>query len=182
MRKGRDFCFVQFFHDFAQFSVPECPNNNEVEKPTKLNSVCRMSALDNCGENQMCIQEKSDGDEGTCQCRAGYVNEDDAKCVPKTQSPHLQPPEPRRPKAAVDVASPSVQQPEPEGEPEDASEGSSATAAIVVSLLVVVALFGVAAFIVLRTRLAPRLRARLTRTPYDDMAIRAADSQQNVIA
>ena len=69
--------------------------------------------------------------------------------------------------------------------------GGSAVAGVVI-FLIVVAVVGVGAFVILRTRLAPRLRARLTNTPYGDIvggtgiggfgAGGRSDSSQNVIA
>ena len=74
---------------------------------------------------------------------------------------------------------------------EDEEGGGSAVAGVVI-FLIVVAVVGVGAFVILRTRLAPRLRARLTNTPYGDIvggtgiggfgAGGRTDSSQNVIA
>ena len=71
-------------------------------------------------------------------------------------------------------------------------EGGGSAVAGVVIFLIVVAVVGVGAFVILRTRLAPRLRARLTNTPYGDIvggtgiggfgAGGRSDSSQNVIA
>ena len=70
--------------------------------------------------------------------------------------------------------------------------GEGSAVAGVVIFLIVVAVVGVGAFVILRTRLAPRLRARLTNTPYGDIvggtgiggfgAGGRSDSSQNVIA
>ena len=75
---------------------------------------------------------------------------------------------------------------------DSAEEGGSGAVAGVVIFLIVVAVVGVGAFVILRTRLAPRLRARLTNTPYGDIvggtgiggfgAGGRTDSSQNVIA
>ncbi len=77
-------------------------------------------------------------------------------------------------------------QAQPEVTKEEEEEGGgSAAAAVGISVVVVVLVAAVAAFLVLRTRLAPRLRARLTRTPYEDIVIgrqARSGSQQNVIA
>ena len=99
--------------------------------------------------------------------------------------------QPRRPKSADSGVNRPVPRKksivrEPAAEPIDDASGSSAggaAVAAVISLLVIVAVIGVAAFVILRTRLAPRLRARLTHTPYDDIRGRnRSESQQNVIA
>ena len=82
---------------------------------------------------------------------------------------------------------------ETEGDVASAAEGGEGSAvAGVVVFLIVVAVVGVGAFVILRTRLAPRLRARLTNTPYGDIVGGAgiggfgaggrSDSSQNVIA
>jgi len=73
---------------------------------------------------------------------------------------------------------------EPEGDSSASSGGGSTALAVVISVFVVLALLAAAAFVVLRTRLAPRLRARLTSTPYEDIVInrRRSESQQNVVA
>lgn len=64
-----------------------------------------------------------------------------------------------------------------------AEAGSGTVVAVVVSLLVVIVLVGAAAFVIFRTRLAPRLRARLTSTPYEDIVIgHRSESTQNVVA
>ena len=79
------------------------------------------------------------------------------------------------------------------GDVASAAEGGEGSAvAGVVVFLIVVAVVGVGAFVILRTRLAPRLRARLTNTPYGDIVGGAgiggfgaggrSDSSQNVIA
>jgi len=65
--------------------------------------------------------------------------------------------------------------------------GSGSVVAIVIisTLVVLVLLVGLGAFLVLRTRLAPRLRARLTSSPYEDIVIGRrgrSESQQNVVA
>ena len=71
---------------------------------------------------------------------------------------------------------------------DSAEEGGGGAVAGVVIFLIVVAVVGVGAFVILRTRLAPRLRARLTNTPYGDVGgtnggrIGRTDSTQNVIA
>ena len=73
---------------------------------------------------------------------------------------------------------------------DSAEEGGGGAVAGVVIFLIVVAVVGVGAFVILRTRLAPRLRARLTNTPYGDIVggtagggrIGRTDSTQNVIA
>lgn len=74
----------------------------------------------------------------------------------------------------------------PAGGGEEEGSGGTTAAAVAVSAVLVVLLAGAAAFVVLRTRLAPRLRARLTRTPYEDIVIgrppARSESQQNVIA
>jgi beta-lactamase regulating signal transducer with metallopeptidase domain len=67
---------------------------------------------------------------------------------------------------------------------EESRGGGGAVAAIVL-LLGIVAVVGVGAFLIFRTRLAPRLRARLTNTPYGDIVggiNRRSESTQNVIA
>ncbi len=69
----------------------------------------------------------------------------------------------------------------------ESSSSSSTVAAVVVSLILVLALVGGLAFMMFRTRLGPRIRARLTNTPYDDMAgarlnNNASASKQNVMA
>ena len=82
---------------------------------------------------------------------------------------------------------------EEDGDVASAAEGGEGSAvAGVVVFLIVVAVVGVGAFVILRTRLAPRLRARLTNTPYGDIVGGAgiggfgaggrSDSSQNVIA
>ena len=82
---------------------------------------------------------------------------------------------------------------ETDGDVASAAEGGEGSAvAGVVVFLIVVAVVGVGAFVILRTRLAPRLRARLTNTPYGDIVGGAgiggfgaggrSDSSQNVIA
>ncbi len=68
---------------------------------------------------------------------------------------------------------------------DDVSGGGGSVAAIAISVVIIVLVAAAAAFLVLRTRLAPRLRARLTNTPYEDIVIGRqgrSESQQNVIA
>ncbi len=66
----------------------------------------------------------------------------------------------------------------------EAESGGGGGVAAIVIILMIVAVVGVGAFLVLRTRLAPRLRARLTNTPYGDIigSTDRSESTQNVIA
>ena len=101
-------------------------------------------------------------------------------CVSKHDD-SVRPVPPKVPVSTDKKRDPSATQPQ-------VSEGSSGAtvAAVIISVLVVLVVVGAGFFIVTRTRLAPRLRARLMNTPYGDMVSgrppTRSDSQQNVIA
>ena len=85
-------------------------------------------------------------------------------------------------KVLANPAAPPAAQPAPH-----VKEGSSsgAIAAGVVSVLIVILVGGGFAYMVTRTRLVPRLRARITNTPYEDIVINdrnpaAAQQQQQL--
>ena len=50
---------------------------------------------------------------------------------------------------------------------EEGPNGGAVAAAVISSIVVVVLLMGAAFYIVMRTRFVPRLRARMTNTPYE---------------
>ena len=71
---------------------------------------------------------------------------------------------------------------------DEESGGSAALTAGIVSVVVIVVLLGGAAYVIMYTRLAPRLRARITRKPYGDIILpggappQRSESTQNVVA
>ncbi len=42
-----------------------------------VNTVCRVSRLDECGDNQMCVQQQDHPDLGLCECLPGFDLQDD---------------------------------------------------------------------------------------------------------
>jgi hypothetical protein len=171
----------------TEIPVPQCTNSvSGGGSPIKVNSVCSINELNVCGAHQACVQEEEEGEMGLCECLGGYALQDDGSCLSRHDDDL----------AAAEKKRTSNRQPkshDPDrGAPivSDGDEESSGSGAVValISILVVVVIVGVGAFLIFRTRLAPRLRARLTNTPYGDIvgglagARRHSESTQNVIA
>lgn len=155
----------------SEIPVPACSAIHK-ESP-KTNSVCSVKDISACGENQICAQRVPESPIGTCQCQSGFGYEEDGSCKPNiaadikaTEAIHLDVDndvENRRNKKAVATES---LLPEPHKVSEGPSGGAVA-AAVISSIVVVVLLMGAAFYVVMRTRFVPRLRARMTNTPYE---------------
>ncbi len=63
-------------HDF--FAVPEC--SSHLDHSIKVNSVCSMHKLNDCGKNMVCNQDSDGSDLGICECLPGFVLQDDQVC------------------------------------------------------------------------------------------------------
>lgn len=171
-------------NDTCAFKMPIF-NNSEIPVPSctlapvevpKTNSVCSVKDIASCGPNQVCAQQSADSPIGTCQCQAGFGYEDDGSCKPNidadvkaTEEIHLDldnDVENRRDKkAAVPLPEESLS-PSPH-QVEEGPSGGAVAAAVISSIVVIVLLMGAAFYIVMRTRFVPRLRARMTNTPYE---------------
>lgn len=190
--------FSRKVFDGTEVPVPPCTNHitTEEHKSTEdLTEYCNINELFSCGEHQVCIQLSSDDTAGQCQCKQGYDKQDDGTCLSlekedeliaqhkeEERTAHAQPlpiakesgfvetktvPENRPVQPAI-PRRPPVAQPSPH-----IKEGSSsgAIAAGIVSVLIVILIGGGFTYMVTRTRLIPRLRARITNTPYEDIVL-----------
>ncbi|TRY68627.1 hypothetical protein TCAL_15087 [Tigriopus californicus] len=165
----------------AEIPVPECTNH--VDHGIKTDSVCSMKQLNNCGSNQVCVQQHENNPEGLCECMMGFSKHRDGTCVSPVIDDQIHPEISNRvPKSANPVPHVDVNAVKSVADSSESTGGGSTTLAVVLSVLAAVVLMGVAAFLVFRTRMAPRLRARLTSTPYEDIVIgRRSESTQNVV-
>ena len=62
---------------------------------------------------------------------------------------------------------------------QEGPSGGAVAAAVISSIVVVVLLMGAAFYIVMRTRFVPRLRARMTNTPYECANLSQPPQMQN---
>jgi len=153
----------------TEIPVPHC----EATYPAKalVGEICNVNEIGQCGDHQTCTQESAGSEMGQCECLSSYIKKSDRTCVDKTET--IIPPKPK-------------DNPSPQPHIADTESSTSAVAAGVISILIVIAIMGVAMFVVHRMRLVPRLRARLTNTPYEDIVISDRQglgrSQQNIMA
>jgi len=153
----------------TEIPVPHC----EKTYPAKalVGEICNINEIGQCGDYQTCTQESAGSEMGRCECLSSYIKKSDRTCIHKDDA--LIPPKPR-------------DSPSPQPHIAETETGSGAVAAGVISILIVIALLGVAVATVHRLRLVPRLRARLTNTPYEDIVIAdrhgLGQSQQNIMA
>lgn len=126
----------------TEIPVPHCRETYPAQP--LVGEVCNANEVGSCGTHQQCSQEEEGETMGKCECLSQYTVKSDRTCV---QRPEAQP--------RVDVRSP----------------GSSGVVGGVVSVLVVLAIIVLVGGLVHRYRLVPRLRARLTNTPYEDIVI-----------
>ena len=165
--------------------MPDCPNAIPTSNlDIKAYSTCKLTDIASCGKNQVCEQQESGSNVGTCACLPGYSIQDDNSCLSvQEEEEQLSKEQINRPKKSTaslpaadiprasssPVGSPSAAIPQ---QAEDTNGG--AIAAVVISLLAVIVVLGVGIGIVMRTRIGTRLRARLTNTPYGDIHIGTA--------
>jgi len=167
---GEEMCILKkpIFNN-TEIPVPHC----EKTYPAKalVGEICNVNEIGQCGDHQTCTQESAGSEMGQCECLSSYIKKSDRTCIDKTET--VVPPQPK-------------DNPSPQPHVADTESGSGAVAAGVISILIVIAILGVAVVIVHRMRLVPRLRARLTNTPYEDIVISDRQglgrSQQNMMA
>lgn len=150
----------------TEIPVPECTNKINSNEP-KANSACKMSDITACGVNQACQQNDPKSPWGTCTCLSGYSLQADNSCKLN------QPEGPPKPKREL-VNSPSVKSKGPalSAAPHKRETSKNGTiAAVAVSLMMVLVMIGVGFFVATKTTVGTRLRARLTNTPYGDIAV-----------
>lgn len=158
----------------TEIPVPECKSSPPQE--ISVNTVCSVNDLNACGKNQACVQEDGgDSGQGLCECLSGFATQDDGTCLSKrddelaTEKERATLQSARQPKSHDPTGLPITSGDGEENPGAAEEEGGGSAVAGVVIFLIVVAVVGVGAFVILRTRLAPRLRARLTNTPYGDI-------------
>jgi len=150
---GDEMCIINkpIFND-TEIPVPQCDQAEKYPAQVLVGEMCDVSMSGQCGDHMTCVQESSESETGKCECLSSYRQQADRTCVADTGP--LSPPQPR-------VAG---------GQNGDTDSGSSAIAAILCILaLIVLTVLGVV--FVRRYRLLPRLKARLTNTPYEDIVI-----------
>lgn len=163
-----------------------------------LTEYCNINELFSCGDNQVCVQLNSDDNAGQCQCKQGFDKQDDGTCLSlekedeliaqhkeEQRTAHAQPLPIAKESGFVETKnipetdqrpvpiSPRGRRPPAAQPAPHVKEGSSsgAIAAGVVSILIVILIGGGFTYMVTRTRLIPRLRARITNTPYEDIVL-----------
>jgi len=129
----------------TEIPVPHCESTYAAQP--LVGEVCNVNEVGGCGEFQTCAQEEEGESMGRCECLSSYTVKSDRTCVDRSVRVQAQP--------RVDTE----------------SSGSSGLVGGVVSLLVVLAALALVVGLVHRFRLVPRLRARLTNTPYEDIVI-----------
>lgn len=153
----------------TEIPVPECTNKITSNEP-KANSACKLSDITACGVNQACQQTDPKSPWGICTCLSGYSLQDDNTC--ELNQPEG-PPKPKR--DLVNNTPPAVKSnkgPELSAEPRREEGSNNGTiAAVAVSLMMVLVLIGVGFIVATKTTVGTRLRARLTNTPYGDIAV-----------
>lgn len=167
---GEEMCILKkpIFNN-TEIPVPHC----EATYPAKalVGEICNVNEIGQCGDHQTCTQESVGSEMGRCECLSSYTKKSDRTCIDKTET--ILPP-------------PPSDNPSPQPHIADTETGSGAVAAGVISILIVIAILGVTVVTVHRLRLVPRLRARLTNTPYEDIVISDRQglgrSQQNMMA
>jgi len=148
----------------TEIPVPECMNKITPNEP-KANDACKLSDITACGVNQACQQTDPDSPWGTCTCLSGYSLQADNTCEIKEG-----PPKPKR--ELVNPPSVNSKSPTLSASPhKDAGSNNGTIAAVAVSLMMVLIMIGVGFIVATKTTVGTRLRARLTNTPYGDIAV-----------
>lgn len=129
----------------TEIPVPHCEATYAAQ--TLVGEVCNVNEVGGCGQHQRCAQEQDGERMGKCECLSAYTVKSDRTCVDRT----------------------IIAQAQPRVDPDSA--GSHGVVGGVVSVIVVLAILVVVVGLVHRFRLVPRLRARLTNTPYEDIVI-----------
>jgi len=129
----------------TEIPVPQCKETYPA--PTLVGEMCNVNEVGGCGEFQTCAQEAEGETMGRCECLSSYMAKSDRTCIDKTLRAQAQP------RVHTEPGS------------------TSGLVGGVVSVLVVLALLVLILGLVHRFRLVPRLRARLTNTPYEDIVV-----------
>jgi len=158
----------------SEIPVPPCDSISSTNQAVlkKVNSVCSVSDLSGCGEHQVCEQIDKSSSTGICQCQTGFASQNDGACIaldnerianssPVRLDEDLEGENHRDKKAIIPAQTSDSKQ------SSDAPSGGAIAAAVISIIVVVVLITGAAFYIVMRTRLVPRIRARMTNTPYE---------------
>ena len=65
------FLFEHQLYFFYTFSDNHC-DNEFIFKHHNIAGVCKLSDINGCGENQICVQNGKQSDLGNCYCLSGY--------------------------------------------------------------------------------------------------------------
>jgi len=153
----------------TEIPVPHCDKTYPAK--ALVGEICNVNEIGQCGDHQTCTQESAGSQMGRCECLSSFIKKSDRTCIEKGDT--ILPPQPK-------------DNPSPQPHVAETESGSGAVAAGVISILIVIAILGVATVTIHRLRLVPRLRARLTNTPYEDIVISDRNglgrSQQNIVA
>jgi len=148
---GDEMCIINkpIFND-TEIPVPQCDHKYPAQ--VLVGEMCNINEIGGCGDHMTCVQDESGSESGLCECLSSYTEQADRTCVSPAHS--LSPPQPH-------VAG---------GQSGEVSSSSGVIATIICILaLVVLSVLGV--LFVRRYRLLPRLKARMTNTPYEDIVI-----------
>jgi len=170
--------FKRKVFDETPIPVPKCTNQIADLKPA-ADSFCNINELFGCGDNQICVQLHPDDNMGRCQCLQGFDKQDDGTCLSLKEEDEMIAKE-KAENNHKNTATQPVSSAKESGFVKDNSnpqphvgEGNSggAIAAGVVSVLIVILVITGFTYMVSRTRVLPRLRARITNKPYEDIII-----------
>lgn len=144
---GDEMCVINkpIFND-TEIPIPMC----EETYPAKVlvGEMCNFNEINQCGDHMTCVQDSDESETGKCECLSSFRQKADRTCEEDAPLP-----QPR-------VASGS-----------EAGTGAGAVIAAVLCILALVVISILGVTFVRRFRLLPRLKARLTNTPYEDIVI-----------
>jgi len=131
--------------------VPHCEATYAAQ--SLVDEPCNVNEIGGCGDHQTCRQTEPDSEMGKCECLTDFIKKPDRTCLQKDKLVVREPAHPE----------PHISDPTEGGE--------SVTGGVLAALLVVAIVIVLLGLAVKRWRLLPRLRARLTNTPYEDIVI-----------
>jgi len=148
---GDEMCIINkpIFND-TEIPVPKCDKDDKYPAKVLVGEMCNVNEIGQCGDHMTCVQDTSESETGKCECLSNYRQQADRTCI-----------------ADDPAAQPRVA----DGQAGSAEDSSSSVVAAVICILALVVLSVLSVMFVRRYRLLPRLKARLTNTPYEDIVI-----------
>ncbi|XP_040564665.1 uncharacterized protein [Lepeophtheirus salmonis] len=177
--------FRKLVFNHTEIPVLSCPekmessSSNNNNNPPTYGAQCNINDLFNCGPNRICVQTEPSSTSGVCKCRRGFTLDSNQNCLsrrPKTLDNHdesfIDPKvnvfEQHSKKSTTDQTNDAHSPLDEVTEDVDAALIGGIVAGII-SVIILIIIIGT--LIVSFTRLAPRLRARITQRPYEDIII-----------